>query len=316
MTIARPHLPPRAAALLNEFESPVVLGASRQLAIAADLLLALVEEHEGDADALVVRVREAAAYLSAERGESSQAIPNALRLMVDGLDAAPERGEDAVRAALAGRISRVATDLRDQVRRVVEYGAALVADCQRILVYDYSSSVAAILVEADRHGQQPAVLIPEARPLDGGKRYAEALAATDLALEAIPDAAIAPRLRGCDVALLGAETIAADGTCFNTTGSLLVAIAAAYWRVPVYAVSTLIKIDARTLFGHRRPIPGLAEPHRSRLVAALGGERVTVSCPDLDAVPPALLAGYVTEVGVLPPAAIAAHAEKFARSQE
>jgi translation initiation factor 2B subunit (eIF-2B alpha/beta/delta family) len=163
----------------------------------------------------------------------------------------------------------------------------------------------------------PTLVIPEARSLNGGLRFLEGLQGSTLPVEFVPDAAIATAVKGCDLALIGAETIGADGSCYNTVGSLSVALACDYWRVPLYVPSTLIKLDTRTLFGYQRPMPALDQHRLSPLTAdwpATLRSRAKVLSPDLDCVPPTLIAAYITEVGVLPPAQVAAHAARLAEA--
>lgn len=318
MTVPRPTLTPRAAARLADFEAPRILGASRQLEIAADLLISVAEEHDGDSAVLAQRLREVVAYLSALRGVSSQAFPNALALMLDGLDDRERRSPETLQGWVIAKVRGYDEDARGWMATTVAYGAALASGSRRLLAYDYSSTVAAILRAMGQGANPPRVVLPEARTLDGGKRYVEELADANLRFEIIPDAAIGATIRGCDLALFGAETIAAGGGCYNTTGSFLVALACQYWRVPLYTPSTLVKIDTRTLYGYRRPEPDLDQTHLGRLQEGwpdLPPERLTFMSPDLDFVPPELITAYVTEAGVLPPAAIASHAARLAHSR-
>jgi ribose 1,5-bisphosphate isomerase len=311
----RPKLSGRAAAALDAYEDPKMLGASRQLTIAAELLVAAARGYQGTSAGLVRHLREIEAYLVALRGASSQAAPNALRAMLAGLDERSGFDVDLLRAWVIQRVLDYDAEARRSVARIVDAGATLLAEVDRLLIYDYSSSTAAIVKELAERGVRPTVVIPEARPLDGGRRYVEDLAATPLSLEYVPDAAIAGALERCGAALIGAETISADGGCYNTAGSLDVALACRRWETPLYVPSALVKIDGRTLPGGR-PIPDLGRERLARLTAgwpAALAARVTVACPDLDFVPPDLIVGFVTEAGVLPPGAIADHAERCCR---
>jgi ribose 1,5-bisphosphate isomerase len=303
----RPTLKGLAAARLEAFEDPKALGASRQLTIAAELLVAAARDYQGTSVGLVRHLNEIADYLIARRGASSQAAPNALRAMLAGLDERSGFDVDLLRAWVIQRVLDYDADARRAIRRIVERGATLLAGLDRLLLYDYSSSVAAIARELAGRGERPTIVIPEARTLDGGRRYVEDLADTPLPLAFVPDAAIGSAMRDCGAALIGAETISADGGCFNTAGSLLVALAARHWDVPLYVPSTLVKIDARTLHGDQRPIPELGRERLARLTAgwpAAVANRSTVSALDLDFVPPDLITAYITEAGVLEPAAI------------
>lgn len=317
MSARRPSLPPRAAVQLDAFEAPHILGASRQIEIAAEILIGVAEEHDGDGAALAHRLGEVAAYLSARRGASSQAIPNALAMMLDGHQERVREEPDTLREWAIANIGRYRDDAAGWMAAIVANGAQLASGAKRLLAYDYSSTISRILREFATAAKPPLVILPEARTLEGGRRFVEDLQDTPLRFEVIPDAAIGSKVRRCDLALIGAETITAEGGCYNTTGSLLVALACQHWRVPLYVPSTLVKIDARTLRGYRRPDPELGEDHLRRLTEGWPRslvERVPVASPDLDYVPPALLSGYVTEAGILPPAAIVQHAERLARA--
>jgi ribose 1,5-bisphosphate isomerase len=313
----RPHLSPPGADKLDEFESPSVLGASRQLEIAADLLVCVAKEHKGSNADLVHQLRDVTAYLTALRGEASQAIPNALALMLEGIEDRQDLPSDEFRASIIEQCGNYAEQARRQMKAITEYGASLATGAKRILAFDYSSSVAAILKAIGRTDSTTTVVIPEARTLDGGRRYVEDLEQSLLTCEFIPDAAIGSKVKGCNLAFIGAETVSAEGGCYNTTGSLMVALACQYWRVPLYTPTTLVKIDTRTLFGRHRPIPDLSAAHLRRLTEGWPDSlatRVHLSSPDLDYVPPALMTGFVTEEGIIPPAAISTHAARLAGS--
>ena len=312
---ALPTLPAGAAAHLADFEDPAILGASRQIATANKLFVALVQEHPGSPEEVLGDLRVVAAYLIAQRGASTQAMPNALAQMLAGsaawADLPPTKFRQQALRALGGYLDRSSRD-RD---RVTEIGVTVAATARRLLAYDYSSSVAAILARLGTTATPPTVVIPEARSLNGGRRFVEELASTGLTIEFVPDAALSSLLQSCDLALIGAETVGADGSCYNTVGSLGVALACNFWRVPLYVPTTLIKIDTRTLWGYQRPSPPL---HGSRLYGLTAGwsasdqARVQVVSPDLDAVPARFISGFITEAGVLPPAAISQHAARLA----
>ncbi len=314
MSVNRPQLPPAADASLAALERPQLLGASRQLDLAADLLATVATEHQGDRADLVRQLREVAAYLVAMRGDASQAFPNGLALMLAGVDEHHRGTLDELRATVIEQTRDFAGRSRAHVQTIAEYGAALAAGATHILVFDFSSTVAAVLEEIELAGMSPTVIVPEARTLDGGRSYVEELLEDRLPLEFIPDVAVGIKVKSCQLALIGAETITAEGGCYNTTGSLLLALACQHWRVPLYSPTTLLKIDTRTLFGYRRTIPELDAFHLSSLTEDWPlplAARVELSSPELDYVPPELIAGFITELGIMPPAAIVAQAMRL-----
>lgn len=316
MSVRRPELPPGAAEALAMLDGSEVLGASRQLSIAADLFVALAQEYEGSSEGLVRSLHQVAGYLIARRGESSQAIPNALRLMLAGLDEDAHVPLEETRERVIRTVRAYDASARAWMESLIATGANLIANGDRVLVYDYSSSVAGILRAVHTRGQPVVVVVPEARSLDGGRKYLMDLQDTALAFEVIPDAAVASAIQRCRLALSGAETLSAQGGCYNTIGTLAAAIAARYWRVPFYVASTLIKIDSGTVYGRERSIPS------RELHGLVSGWNLSETCsvrtdyPDLDYTPPDLITGLITELGVLPPAALSQHARRFVDGKE
>src|SRR5215216_1131117 len=71
---------------IAELESLEILGATRQLHIVADALVMLAEQHDGEPEDLAREARELSNYLISTRGQSSQAIGNALNVMLEGLE--------------------------------------------------------------------------------------------------------------------------------------------------------------------------------------------------------------------------------------
>lgn len=311
MTATRPDLSPNAAQVLTTLESTEILGASRQLKIAADLFVALTNEYDGASNGLICSLRQAANYLIAMRGGSSQAVPNAIHLMLEGLEEETHLPLEDLRKRVTQHVLEYDEAARQWMKSLTFIGASLVARSDRILAYDYSSSVSGILRVVHEGGHALTVVVPEARSLDGGRKYLADLRDLELHFEFIPDAAMSSMIRDCDLVIVGAETLSAQGGCYNTIGTLTAAIAAEYWRVPFYVASTLIKIDAATLRGRLRTIPdrdvnsmieewNLSVPPTIRAVY-----------PDLDYTPPNLITGVITELGILPPAALWQHAKQF-----
>ncbi len=319
MSIRPPEMPPSVEEKVAEMESLETLGATRQLSLVADALLTLTEQHEGGSEDLARDARQLSNYLISTRGQSSQAIGNALKLMLEGLE---ERAELSRTSAdlgewLVRQVREYEVASQDWIRNLTEYGANLLSGSRRVLAYDYSSSVAAILRSADEREGQIEVVVPESRILDGGAKYLSDLQDTNLRFEFVLDSVLGVAVRDCDLVLEGAETLSAEGGCYNTVGTFSAALAARYWRKPFYVASTLIKIDASTVEGSQRPIPivDLRESLFGDRFTHLGS-RIRASCPDLDYTPPDLITSFITEEGIIPPSAIWQHAVRFASKED
>src|SRR5581483_81855 len=84
-------------------------------------------------------------YFINTRGRNTPAIANGVRLVLKGLKTLPATKVDDVRRfILARRAEYNAQSLRN-AERMAEYGANLLANCEVVLPFDYSSTMLAIL---------------------------------------------------------------------------------------------------------------------------------------------------------------------------
>jgi translation initiation factor 2B subunit (eIF-2B alpha/beta/delta family) len=199
-------------------------------------------------------------------GGTPAAVRDAAARVADQAAAADERA-----ARAAARLAQV--DGRDD--------APLVATLSR------SSTVRAALLDA-----RPAVLVGESRPAREGVGVAEALADAGLDVTLTTDAAL-PWLaieRGADAVLVGADAVLADGTVVNKAGTRALCAVAADEDVPAYAVAARDKV---------RPDERFHGEAGDAATVYDGDAPVAVAAPTFDATPPGLLAGVVTEAGVL-----------------
>jgi translation initiation factor 2B subunit (eIF-2B alpha/beta/delta family) len=136
---------------------------------------------------------------------------------------------------------------------------------------------------------------------------ARALAAAGWQITLIADAAVGFFMPHARLALVGADSVRADGSVVNKVGTYPAALAARAAGVPVYAVCETLKIAAANFPLHfeemapgellPQPIPG-----------------VTPRNPYFERTPAALLAGIVTERGLLTPAEVAPLAAEAGRA--
>lgn len=308
-------LPPAAAAKLEELARPDVLGASRQLGLAADALLALANDWTGDGAGLLRCVRATVDDLMATRGAASKAVANALALMVTDIDKQDPTSLPSVRSWLSRGVGAYDAAARGWLDALTSHATELLEGRDRVLAYDYSSSVAAVIRAWAQGRRAPAVVVPESRVLAGGRPYLTDLHDVSLSVDYVPDAAMVSAMESCDAVLVGAETVSREGGAYNTLGTFLTALAARHHGVPFYVATTLIKTDLDTPPGRRREIPSLDVG--PRLLGEWRAEeplRVTARCPELDYTPPELVSALLTEEGALDPASVEQRARALFRS--
>lgn len=196
-------------------------------------------------------------------------------------------------------------------RRIGEHGAALFAEGDRILTHCNTGSLATAgigtalgVIQACRdRGAVSMVWVDETRPLLQGAR----LTTWELKRLGIPFKLVTDSSAGAlmtenlvDRAVVGADRIAANGDTANKIGTYMVAVLAHRHGVPFYVAAPLSTIDPHTATGADIPI----ERRRSEEITDVFGTRIAPDETDalnlaFDVTPAELIAGIITEVGVL-----------------
>jgi methylthioribose-1-phosphate isomerase len=160
------------------------------------------------------------------------------------------------------------------------------------------------IVQAAHHaGRSIHVWVDETRPyLQGARLTTWELAQAGVPHALIPDMAAGHLMaRGeVDVILVGADRIAANGDTANKVGTYTLAVLAARHGVPFYVCAPLSSVDLAIPDGEHIPI----EERAANEVTEVRGVPVAppgtvVRNPSFDVTPAGLIAGIVTEEGVL-----------------
>jgi ribose 1,5-bisphosphate isomerase len=278
------------------------LGASRNIRQIHDLFSVIAEEGEGSPADIIRTLVATGEYLIATRGKNTPAIANSIRMMLNGLDESSVTTRDEVREIVRERRDALTRESLRNRDLLAEVGANVLSNCDVLLAFDYSSTMMAILDELARRGRYIRVIVPESRVLDGGRPIANEATASGHSVSFLVDMAFAHALRECDAVLIGAETIFANGDCWNTVGSYPIAVLAARYGIPYYVATELIKIDPLSFMGLKRE---MKLDDYSRLLqypeTFTHPERVSVVAPEMDNVPGSLITAYITPRGLLLP---------------
>lgn len=242
----RELLPPEAQERFDDVNEQRVLGASSHIRIIGDIFLSIAEN---GADDPLPLLRGIADHFIATRGESSQAITNAIGLMLRNVHGSSRAGlAQSIRKGVECYRTEAAKDL-EKIRSLLW---TVLEGKRTLLLYDYSSTVAAISALGQEHGVSFRCIVPESRALDGGRPYVAPLLRAGHSVHVIPDCALYQYIPACDAAFIGSETYYPDGTCFNTVGSELTALLCSQFHVPFYVPTPLLKLDLRALDGYRK----------------------------------------------------------------
>jgi translation initiation factor eIF-2B subunit delta len=152
---------------------------------------------------------------------------------------------------LAVESTPIQEDLQPRVRRAVQAfleqlthmhkgmtpaALGLLPPGARILTFSYSSSVLTVLLEAHARQRLSAVFCTESRPMLEGQRLARELARAGIAVELGVDAAIATFAERADMALVGADSVTAQGV-INKLGTTSLALTSRHADTPCYVVA-------------------------------------------------------------------------------
>jgi methylthioribose-1-phosphate isomerase len=240
---------------------------------------------------------------AAEAGESVDQIKDRLDLEAQSIhdeDVASCRAMGAFGAAIVPAEARVLTHCNAGALATAGYGTAL--------------GVIRGAVEAGKH---VTVFADETRPFLQGAR----LTAWELVRDGIQTTVIADNMAGAlmrqgkiDLVVVGADRIAANGDTANKIGTYSVAVLAREHRIPFYVAAPLSTIDLKTPDGLHIPI----EERNAREVTHFGGAQVVpagalVWNPAFDVTPHHLIAGIITERGIVRPPYLESLARAFER---
>lgn len=207
----------------------------------------------------------------------------------------------------------IETEDRQTCRDIGRYGAALLSDGQGVLTHcnagglataDYGTALAVIFA-ATEAGLKVHVYADETRPLlQGARLTAWELKQRQIPVTVICDSMAAQVMREGRVqaVIVGADRIAANGDTANKIGTYGVAILAAHHRIPFYVAAPASTFDFAIGSGAEIPIE-----HRDPREITHGFGRQTapegidVYNPAFDVTPASLIAGFITEQGVICP---------------
>jgi len=280
---------------------------------------------ESPSSVLPARVEEAAALLKSTR-PTAQNLFYAVDRVLGAIRAALPDAERA-RAAAQAEAEAVAWEDIEACRRIGEAGADLLHDGSRVLTHcnagwlgfaDWGTALSPIYC-AKRRGMRLFVWVDETRPrLQGSRLTAWELAGEGVDFRVIPDNAAGYFMRRgeVDIAIVGADRVAANGDTANKIGTFEKAVLARECGVPFYVAAPTSTIDFSCPEGSAIPIEERGEdevlyaegPDGSgelrRVLVASPGARARN--PAFDVTPAALIAGFVTEEGIVAPAGLPA----------
>jgi methylthioribose-1-phosphate isomerase len=229
--------------------------------------------------------------------------------------AAAQAGEsvDQIKDRLDAEANAIHDEDVASCRAMGAFGADIVPADARILTHCNAGALATagygtalgVIRGAVEQGKQVAVFADETRPFLQGAR----LTAWELLRDGIQTTVITDSMAGAlmhqgkvNLVVVGADRIAANGDTANKIGTYAVAVLAREHQIPFYVAAPLSTIDRDTPSGRDIPI----EERNAREVTHVGATQLApdgalIWNPAFDVTPHHLIAGIITERGILRP---------------
>jgi len=229
--------------------------------------------------------------LKAQEGKPAAAVIEALRLEAEAVAA-----EDVKACRAIGTNGASLIKNGDGVLTICNAGA--------LATVDYGTALGVIRA-AFVQGTKFHVYAAETRPFLQGAR----LTAWELVEEGIPAILICDNMAGwlmqqgrVQLVIVGADRIAANGDTANKIGTYTFAVLAHHHGIPFYVAAPLSTIDISLDSGREIPIEERAAEEVTHLLGhRIAPEGIGVYNPAFDVTPAHLIAGIITEVGIIEP---------------
>ncbi|WP_435333659.1 ribose 1,5-bisphosphate isomerase [Haloarchaeobius sp. TZWWS8] len=297
----RSDVHPDVVATAEAIATMDIRGAATIADAAAGALATQARESDADsADELRSELQKAARVLYETR-PTAVSLPNALRFVmadVSGDDV------DTLRESTVASAESFQRDLDQAQERLGEVGANRLRDGDTVMTHCHSTDALSCVRAALDQGKHIEAIVKETRPRNQGHITAEQLREWDVPVTLIVDSAARRYLNDVDHVLVGADSIAADGSVINKIGTAGLAVDARDRGTPVMVAAQTIKLHPDTLTGHTVEIEMRDE---SEVISADEREAIqgdpagfTVENPAFDVTPARYIDAIVTERGQFP----------------
>lgn len=272
-----------------------VSGASQLARQALESLAEYASTCEGDAaDTVRPRLLSFAEELQYAR-PSMAPVYNLVQRWSDAVDRLETNDLDALRRQSAEAAEALCDASISALGEAATHAAGLLDDDSVVVTHSFSSTVREVFnLVSVRRQQRARVIVSESRPGMEGRDQARFLAGMGTEVTYITDAELGLFSGKATLALVGADTILADGSVVNKVGTYLLALAARDHGIPFYACCESFKhvpFHAAGFELDEMPCAELDAPRHANITA-----RNVI----FDITPARLVTGWITESGVHP----------------
>lgn len=212
-----------------------------------------------------------------------------LHLIITGSQ--KETDLEALRSSIEVKGKELIKSATKAFSKAVEYACGIIGDFDTVITCSYSSTVCQVLELASQREAKFRVIVAESKFNDKtyGEITAKQLMNYQIPVEIVADSKINLRISKADKALVGADSITADGYLVNGKPTLILAQAAKNKRIPFYVVCESAKFTIRGYITKSKELE-----------------------PGFDRIPLDLVTGIITEKGTMQPNLVIAYIEEKA----
>jgi methylthioribose-1-phosphate isomerase len=278
-------------------------------------LLVGLKAHRGESlPVFLESVKGTAAYLNSSRPTAVN-LSWALKRMTAFAESRAPSAASAVALydELVGEAIRIHEEDKAICRSIGEHGKGLIAPGSGVLTHCNAGALAtselgtatAPMYLSHSEGKRFRVYSDETRPLLQGARLTSwelQQAGVDVTLICDDMAAYVMSKGLVQLCIVGCDRVAANGDTANKIGTMGVAILAKHFRIPFYVACPSSTVDLSTPSGDAIVIEEReAEEVTSFGARRTGPEGIKVRNPAFDVTPNELIAGFITEKGIIRP---------------
>jgi len=292
---------PEVEAVASDIASMETRGAAAIAEAAAQALRRQAQESDAETVAEFDRELRAAARHLIDTRPTAVSLPNSLRYIFERLGGETVSQRQAAVTAGAREFCERLENAQDDLGAI---GANRLRDGDTVLTHCHSTDALSCIEAAREQGKSLSAIVKETRPRKQGHITARQLRDLGVPVTMIVDSAAGRYLPDADHVIVGADSIAADGSVINKIGTRGLAVNARERDTPIVVAAQTLKLDPATLSGHtveiemRDEAEIISDEERDSI-----GE-ITVENPAFDVTPPRYVDAIVTERGQFPPESI------------
>ncbi|SEH16598.1 ribose 1,5-bisphosphate isomerase [Natronorubrum sediminis] len=282
-------------------------GAATIADAAAGALATQAKRSEATTEAAFRTELRAAAKTLYETRPTAVSLPNALRYVLRGMEGATVA---ELRASTIDQAEAFQRELAQAQSKLGTVGSNRLRDGDVVMTHCHSTDALSCVEAALEDGKEIEAIVKETRPRKQGHITARQLREWGVPVTLVVDNAARRYLDRADHVLVGADSIAADGSVINKIGTSGLAVNARERGVPVMVAAQTIKLHPDTMTGHTVEIEMRAESEivsddeRADIDDEYTDDGLVVENPAFDVTPPRYVDAIVTERGQYPPESI------------